>query len=509
MPIRASDLKAAVEAANRLDMSGEPTQARDLLAALTIPKTEIALLAKHLLNERDEFDLYRGQDYALITPKQIGYVITHLGWAAFIAAQRPSLSKTEEAPGNSRQSTAIEERAQVAGALDKRLKERDVQERAAIELLAWAWASWGDSWEGASIADMLERFIPDDESWAAFSETTLELDYLRKILEAPGPLPAMAPAFRNNWGTIPSIALVRGALRHLITPWEGDRRYWPEARFEWAGSSPGHVMFTLHESPTGGTPAQLQAAWDHVDSINEWVGVTLATVAAIYQHNKRHGGRLIVETNDFLKAWGKGTAKGFKAADKDRVNAALFTLSQIVVQRLEYTHRPKGKRSKVSESVRTEHLLFLDRLGNNGRNIKWDIYLGAPLLQMMGHFPLQIADITEGSIGPDGNDPYRARFDLLIPIEARARPAVFTQHGMPVRELLELLDIAPADIDPRKRTYWRKYLPELLNNSRCLEMWQFAETPGTKWEQWLETRVLLQVRRKPPQQGQQTTPPAV
>ena len=374
---------------------------------------------------QEALDFYRPQAYERITPADIDHAIPRIDWAAFMAAQRPSLTDTEEAATNPRQAPVIEERTQLAAALDNRLKERAVQERAATELLAYAWATWGGYEEGDSIPEMMAHFLPTDADWASLSDTELEPEYLRKILEATGVLPAMAPAFRNNWGTIPSIALVRGALRHLMTPWEGDRRHWPEARFDWAGSSPGHVMFTLHESPTGGTPAQIQAAWDHVDSINEWVGLTLATVAAIYQHNKRHGGRLIVETNDFLKAWGKGSTKGFKASDKDRVNVALFTLSQIVVQRLEYTYRPKGKRAKVSESVRTEHLLFLDQLGSNGRNIKWDIYLGAPLLQMMGHFPLQIADITEGSIGPDGNDPYRSRFDLLIPIEARARPAVF------------------------------------------------------------------------------------
>jgi hypothetical protein len=451
--------------------------------------------------KREALAYYRPLAYALIKSEHLEHAIARIDWEAFMAAQRPSLTEQEEAAGDPSWAAVVAERSQLAAALDSRLKERAIQEQAATELLAYAWGSRGGMWEDAAISDMLEEFLPDAESWAALSRQVLEPEYLHKILDAPGRMPIMAPAFRDNWGDLPSIALVRGALRHFMSPWEGDRRYWPEARFDWAGTSPGHVVFTLHESPSGGTPAQIQAAWDHVDSINEWVRVTFATIATIYQRNKQHGGRLVIETNDILKAWGKGTAKGFKAADKDRVNTALFTLSQIVVQRLEYTYRPQGKRSKVSESVRTEHLIFLDQLGSNGRNITWSIHLGAPFLQMARDFPLQYADIAEGSIGPDGNEPYRARFDLDIPVEARARPAVFTQHGVTVREILELLGIDPATIDPRKRTYWRNYLPKLLNSSLCLREWQFVEKPSDVWPQWLEARLILHVKRKPGRKG--------
>lgn len=459
--------------------------------------TFLANLEEAERRKQEALAYYRPLAYALITAEHLEHAIAQIDWTAFMAAQRPGPTEQDAAEHDPRQDAVLAERIRIAATLDSRLKEREIQERAAAELLAYAWGTWPDMWEDATIADMLEEFLPDAGSWGVLSRQVLEPDYLHKIIDAPGRMPIMAPAFRDNWGDLPSIALMRGALRHFMSPWKGDRRYWPEARFDWAGTSPGHVVFTLHESPSGGTPAQIQAAWDHVDSVNEWVGMTFATIATIYQRNKHHGGRLIVETNDILKAWGKGTAKGFKAADKDRVNAALFTLAQIVIQRLEYIHRPQGKRSKVSESVRTEHLIFLDQLGSNGRNITWGIHLGAPFLQMVRDFPLQYADIAEGSIGPNGNDPYRALFDLRIPIESRAQPAVFTQHGVTVREILELLGVDPAGIDPRKRTYWRNYLPQMLDSSLCLKEWKFVEKPSDIWSHWLEARLILHVKRKP------------
>lgn len=217
--MRISDLRTAVEASNRLDLAGESAQARDLLAALTTPKTEIALLAKLFLRDRDAFDLYRGQAYALITPEHIDYVINRLNWELFMAAQWPSLTEREEAAGDTRQMTVIAERTERAAALDSRLKEADVQAQVATELLAWAWASWGDSWEGASIADMLERFIPDKESWEAFSETTLELGYLRKILGAPQHVPAqgMRRVYDDDgYGALPSDVITNGTRRAIL-----------------------------------------------------------------------------------------------------------------------------------------------------------------------------------------------------------------------------------------------------------------------------------------------------
>jgi hypothetical protein len=174
-------------------------------------EAQLALLAKHLLSERDQFDLYRGQAYALITPEQIDYVITHLDWGAFIAAQHPSLAEREEAPGDTRRGAVIEERAQVAAALEKRRGEPEIRAGVARELLAWAWGSYGG--EAETIEAMLEGYSRDGRAWAELCTTTLELEYLRKILATPEER-AMLPSIGMQWnadgqGLVPAYGVHR------------------------------------------------------------------------------------------------------------------------------------------------------------------------------------------------------------------------------------------------------------------------------------------------------------
>ncbi len=493
MPIRASDLKAAVEAANRLDLAGEPAQGRDLLAALTIPKSQMSLLAKHLLNELDEFDLYRGQAYALITPEHVAQAIEHIDWELFMAAQWPSLTETEEATGDTRQTTVIAERAERAAALDSRLKEADVRAQVATELLAWAWGSWGDSWEGASIADMLERFINDAESWAAFSETTLELDYLRKILETPEQRLAMAPASRDGWARIPSVAIMQGAVDKLWKPWACNPRYWPECEVRWGGKTAGRYRWTFHEPHTTPTSTQVQAAHELAASLNDWLPSLLFALAGLYENNKQHGGRLEVETNDILREWNHPIRGEFQ----ERVNSTMYLASQLVVQDLTYLYTPSGKRSKTSREPLTQHLLTYNYqpAKGKGKNMRFHVLMLEPLLQMAADFSRQYAYLPKGTYGPDGRDPHSARLNRQLPLKARAQSAKFTQHGIPVRELLAWAGVDVDTIPPRDRTWWKKNLPKKLDGLPVIESWEWKSGPSAKWDQFVNDRVVLKVKR--------------
>jgi len=467
--------------------------AADALAKPARVEAQLALLAKQMLSERDQFDLYRGQAYALITPEQIDYVITHLNWGAFITAQGPSLTEREEAASDTRQSAAIEERTQVAAALDKRLSESDIKAGAARELLAWAWGSYGG--EAETIEAMLEGYSRDGRSWAELCTTTLELDYLRKILETPGARLAMAPISRDGWARIPTVAIMQGAVDKLWKPWACDPRYWPECEVRWGGKTAGRYRWTFHEPHTTPTPTQVQAAHELASSLNDWVPSLLFTLAGLYESNKQHRGRLEVETNDILREWEHPIRGEFQ----ERVNSTMYLASQLVVQDLTYLHTPPGKRSKIARESLTEHLLTYNYRSakGKGKNMLFHVLLLEPLLQMAADFSRQYAYLPRGSYAPHGSDPHSARLNRQLPLKARAQPAKFTQHGITIRELIAWAGVdADRDIDPKNRPWWKKNLPKKLDKSQVLEAWEWmSPPPPNKWEQWLDARVLIQVKR--------------
>ncbi len=446
----------------------------------------------------EELEHYRAQAYALITAEDLKHAINHIDWTAFAAAQRPSLTEQEEAAGDSKRAPVIAERSQLAATLDSRLREREIQERAATELLAYAWG-YG-RWEDAAIADMFIDYLPDSSSWGVLSTQRLEPDYLRKILDAPKHLPATAGPFRDGYARFSAVGLMQGILPLLMKPMEGDRRYWPVSEvYEWDNGK-GRFQLSFYEPPGGYTPAAREAAWELARGLNQWMFFTAVTLAAMYHQNKRHGGRLVFTTNDILKFWGKGGRAGFRKGDKANFNAAMYTLSQAVVQDLEYRHKPQGKKKREERRLPTAH--FLDKvneLGGENGNITWDIGIGMPLLQMAADFPLQLAHIAEGSISPNAREPYRALLETMLPLRASAYRDTFTKHGLPIRTLLLWAGIDVDAITRQDRPYWKKYVPELLTSIKNLERWEWKSRPSVKWDRFVEDRVLLFVKRDRPQ----------
>ena len=444
---------------------------------------------------QETLDFYRPQAYERITPADIDHAITRIDWAAFIAAQRPSLTETEEAATHPRQAPVIEERTQLATALDNRLKERPVLERAALELLAYAWATWGGYEEGDGIPEMMAQFLPDDGSWAALSDTELEPVILRKILETPGARLAMAPISRDGWARIPTVAIMQGAADKLWKPWACDPRYWPECEVRWGGKTAGRYRWTFHEPHTTPTPTQVQAAHELASSLNDWVPSLLFTLAGLYESNKQHRGRLEVETNDILREWEHPIRGEFQ----ERVNSTMYLASQLVVQDLTYLHTPPGKRSKIARESLTEHLLTYNYRSakGKGKNMLFHVLLLEPLLQMAADFSRQYAYLPRGSYAPDGRNPHSARLNRQLPLKARAQPAKFTQHGITIRELIAWAGVdADKDIDPKDRPWWKRNLPKKLGALPVLEAWEWKNPPPpNKWDQWLDARVLIQVKR--------------
>ena len=448
--------------------------------------------------KREALAYYRPLAYALIKSEHLEHAIARIDWEAFMAAQRPSLTEQEEAAGDSKRAPVIAERSQLAATLDSRLREREIQERAATELLAYAWG-YG-RWEDAAIADMFIDYLPDSSSWGVLSTQRLEPDYLRKILDAPKHLPATAGPFRDGYARFSAVGLMQGILPLLMKPMEGDRRYWPVSEvYEWDNGK-GRFQLSFYEPPGGYTPAAREAAWELARGLNQWMFFTAVTLAAMYHQNKRHGGRLVFTTNDILKFWGKGGRAGFRKGDKANFNAAMYTLSQAVVQDLEYRHKPQGKKKREERRLPTAH--FLDKvneLGGENGNITWDIGIGMPLLQMAADFPLQLAHIAEGSISPNAREPYRALLETMLPLRASAYRDTFTKHGLPIRTLLLWAGIDVDAITRQDRPYWKKYVPELLTSIKNLERWEWKSRPSVKWDRFVEDRVLLFVKRDRPQ----------
>lgn len=447
---------------------------------------------------QEALDFYRPQAYERITPADIDHAIPRIDWAAFMAAQWPSLTEKEEAETNQRQAPVIEERTQLATALDSRLKERAVQERAALELLAYAWATWGGYEEGDGIPEMMARFLPDDADWASLSDTELEPEYLRKILEAPGYLPAMAPAFQNGWGRTTSVALMQYGLPTMMAPWKGgDRREWPETLCQWQDGK-SWFRLTFDKDPLSrGTDKQREAAWELSDNLSPWVGFVAFAIAMIYQRNKKHGGRIVTDIREILRTLNRHRpGKGFRADDKRQVSSAMYTLSQLRVQQLRYLHRQSRKHNPELREAPARHWLTYEILEQSGDDATYDVWLGEPLLQMVADFPGQVAHVLEGSITPDGRAPHLAIWAMLLPLKARSHRTTFTEHGLPIRDLLILGGIDPDKIDPRKRSWWKRTLPKDLDNLPILEKWNYKTPPGWRWEEWLATRIILHVRRE-------------
>jgi hypothetical protein len=343
------------------------------------------------------------------------------------------------------------------------------------------------------------------DDWQYLASIPLPFESLERILDTPRNLPAMEPAFRNGWGRASSVPLIHGSLQLMMSPWIGDRSDWPATIYQWQDGK-SFFRLSFHENPTGGTEKQRAAAWELADNLTPWVGRVAFAIAMLYQRNKRHNGRLIVDTREMLRILERDRpGKGFRAGDKRQINTALYTLSQLVVQDLRYLHRQSQKHKPEPRTAPTRHWLAYDILEQSGEDITFDIWLGAPLLQMVSDFPGQVAHIIEGSISPDGRAPHMAAWAMLLPLKAKEQRATFTQHGLPIRDLLAIGGINPDAIDPRKRTTWKRNLSRDLGSLTCLGHWEYKTTPGRRWEDWLSTRVVLSLRHE--RTGEETGEP--
>ncbi|MGI8403703.1 MAG: hypothetical protein ACR2OE_02840 [Thermomicrobiales bacterium] len=166
---------------------------------------------------QDVLEHYRPLAYPLIASEHLEHAMARIDWTAFMAAQRPGLTEQDAAERDPRQVAVLAERNYVADVLDSRLKEPEVKRRVATELLAYAWGTWDGMREDATISDMLAEFLPDAGSWAALSSQTLEVGYLHKILNAPGCMPIMRPAYgENGYGFLISDGITNGTRRALL-----------------------------------------------------------------------------------------------------------------------------------------------------------------------------------------------------------------------------------------------------------------------------------------------------
>jgi hypothetical protein len=295
---------------------------------------------------QEALDFYRPQAYDRITPADIDHAIPRIDWAAFMAAQRPSLTETEEAATHPRQAPVIEERTQLAAALDSRRKERGIQERAATELLAYAWATWGGYEEGDGIPEMMAHFLPTDADWASLSDTELEPEYLRKILATPEER-AMLPNIGMQWnadgqGFIPAYGVHRVVGQGLgrFPEWKTKSGNTPEHAISKYGVR-GHLSISGNSALTiwEGVKEKAKQAKQYGDILPDVYLVVVATILAnrekldlfgnghsyialdsamadlgIRKHERKYGHEDIEKVRHAIQAIGDITIRGVRTA---------------------------------------------------------------------------------------------------------------------------------------------------------------------------------------------------
>lgn len=387
MPMRISDLKTAVEASDSTQETTTATAALQkalfpdmagmdvtkMLGALTSTATIEAMLgantqwaveeslnigsilgdwAANIERQRQEaLDYYRPQAYVLITPEHVTQAIAHIDWGAFMAAQRPGLTDTEEAAGDPRRVPVIAERVQLATALDTRLKERDVQERAATELLAYSWATWGGSEEGDGIPDMIARYLPDPESWAILSDTTLELDYLRKILETPEER-AMLPSIGMQWGVdgqdfIPAHGIHRVVGQGLgrLPEWTIKSGNTPEHRLNKYGVK-GHISISGNSALTiwEGVKQKAKQAKQYGDILPDVYLVVVATILANKEKLDLFGnGHSYISLDSAMECLGiRKHDRKYDHEDIEKVRHAIQAIGDITIRGMRTAYLKKG-----------------------------------------------------------------------------------------------------------------------------------------------------------------------